>query len=254
MNSKQFSELIFTKRRTREDFQNVITFTAQSKSNVELEQHMVYAGLCIHALDFNGSYSACIADVCEMFSFDLQGAIALLRTFLDTQQFAPEYTHVNQLVLSKDLTSIVQSFFQAHHPEIFRRIKDFCHMKVKNHKHKASYFQKYRQAARSSPEKCVERNAKEVVSTQARTRDAARRQRIALADDAVVRVGVRNPDQPLLWETFDIQNPNQFVNAQLNPNLSLVLFLFNSGHSYLPPLENNVLHRQIEKRIRSRLE
>jgi hypothetical protein len=70
----------------------------------------VYAGLCIHALDFNGSYSACIADVREMFSFDLQGAIVLLRTFLDTQHFAPDFTHVNQLVLSKALTSLVQSF------------------------------------------------------------------------------------------------------------------------------------------------
>ncbi len=67
MDSRQFSELIFTKRRTRGDFQAVITFSAQSKSRVELEQHAVYAGLAIHALDFNGSYSACIADVREMF-------------------------------------------------------------------------------------------------------------------------------------------------------------------------------------------
>ena len=118
MDSRQFSELIFTKRRTREDFQAVITFTAKSKSNVELEQLSVYAGLCIHALDFNGSYSACIADVREMFSFDLQGAIVLLRTFLDTQQFAPDFTHVNQLVLSKALTSIVQTFFKTNHPDI----------------------------------------------------------------------------------------------------------------------------------------
>jgi hypothetical protein len=157
------------------------------------------------------------------------------RSSFETQQFAPEFTHVNQLVLSKSLTSLVQSFFKTNHPDIFRRIKDFCQMKVKHHKQQQgqdkSYFKEYQQADRSNPEKRVQRNANEVVLRQ------ARQQRIA--DDAVA--GVRNPDQPLLWETVDIQNPNQFINAHTNPNLSLVLFLYNSGHSYLPPLENNVL-------------
>ena len=128
----------------------------------------MYAGLSIHALDFNGSYSACIADVCEMFSFDLQRAIVLLRTFFDTQQFAAEYTHVNQLVLSKSLTSVVKTFFQSNHPDIFKRIKDFCQMKVKNHKkpQARSYFTEYKQADRSNPEKRAQRNTYEVVLKQ----------------------------------------------------------------------------------------
>ena len=115
----------------------------------------------------------------------------LLRTFLDTQQFAPEYTHVNQLVLSKALTSIVQIFFKTNHPDIFRRIKEFCQMKVKNHKkprvQDKSYFKEYNHAERRNPEKRAEQNARQVVLRQARQQ--------LIADEAVV--GVRNPDQPL---------------------------------------------------------
>jgi hypothetical protein len=51
---------------------------------------------------------------------------------------------------------------------------------------------------------------------------------------------ISNTDQPLTWEVAP-PDPNFFAYACKDPKKSLLLFLINTGHSYLPSLCNGVL-------------
>jgi hypothetical protein len=129
MGKAQFAELLFARRRP-DDFDVVIRFQAKTRSTLELELHWFFAAVTVHALDSRKLHSSAIADISQNFTFNIQEAIDHLSVFFDTQLFFSEYTHVNMLIISKELTSIVSLFFKQDHPGVFSSINEFCRAKV----------------------------------------------------------------------------------------------------------------------------
>ena len=172
--------MLFARRRP-DDFDAVIRFQAKTQSTLQLELHWFFAAVAVHALDSRKLHSSAIADISQNFTFNIQEAIDHLGVFFDTQLFMPEYTHVNMLIISKGLTSLVSLFFEQHHPDVFSSINEFCRAKLKIH---TKYRAEKRKQVHISSEKQARKNELLIQSRQASTRLLAQNATLSMPDPA----------------------------------------------------------------------
>ena len=112
MNKQQFSQLLFDQRRRPDDFDMVIRFSSKHKSTVQLQELMFYSCITIHSLDLEKQYSAAIADILPGSSINVQQAVDQLAEYFDSQVFLSQYSHCNLTMVTKELSTIVQQYFQ----------------------------------------------------------------------------------------------------------------------------------------------
>ena len=239
----EFARLVFSRRRP-EDFDSIIRFNVHPKSTVPLELHYFYAGIAIHALDINAQYTSVIPQ--QFPGVDLQTAIQHLSEQFEHQTFEKTLIHDIMLIIYKPFTTAISNFFKQHHPSIASNIDEFLKMKHSNHMRDKRKNMKSRQPAARKQQKQNHR-AKLDAAQKANSNSENRQRMQAAAQREQARIQAladADPEDPLL----KVNPPNMewFKDVDRLPLRALLLFAWNTGHSYLPALTNGVLPHSSE--------
>ena len=204
----------------------VIRFASKPKSTVQLQEHMLFECLAIHSLDLEKQYSAAIVDILPGSPINIQNAIDQLAVYFDTQVFVAQYVRYNLTILTKEFTAIVQQFFERCQPKLYEEMKQTIRALLKA----ATKVRVQTERAHSSP---IKQRA-----IQERNSESHR----AAAAQAAAAAAQRQPGlEPLSLSMVNHPNVLLLQNASHDPIKTLLLFAFNTGHAYLPPLANGVL-------------
>ena len=149
--------------------------------------------------------------------------------------FSSARVHASICYLSKDFTAAVMQNFLIQHPSLLHQVNRWMDNIINIQQKQKQQQQKKQFSKNKSPEQRKSDNA----AHQRRQVSHANAQRQLVLDNAA-------PSTLADLARVTVESPNWFFNSHEDPTKSLLLFAYNSGHSFLPYVKDGVLPHSTE--------
>ena len=239
---EQFSRLLFS-RKPPDNFDSILRFDPMPRQSKDHRQNLFMTGMIVHSLDTAQKYVQLLPERLFNAEFDIRAVIRELSRYFDTISFSPSYLHPSVCFLRTDFTSKVRREFLGLHPLLSDQVNKWLENIVSNHQKQRHCEHKHKLNVRETDSQQHRQKRAQQSPEQQQLAKAACRRRDSAAASArrQVVLDFAGPATVAHLSMSVVNDSNWFFNAHEDPLKALLLFAYNSGHSYLPYVKDGVL-------------